>query len=86
VSSALESSIGLRMGLALAAALPALPYACGLNTAALLVNDVVTEPLLAVAGQIELRELTLSESTSWQASVAASASWQTRWEEGTARE
>ena len=32
VSSALETSIGLRAGLALAAALPELPYACGLNT------------------------------------------------------
>ena len=41
VSSALETSIGLRAGLALAAALPELPYACGLNTAGLLADDVV---------------------------------------------
>ena len=34
VSSALETSIGIRAGLALAAALPELPYACGLNTVA----------------------------------------------------
>ncbi len=33
VSSALESSVGLAAGLALAAALPELPYACGLATA-----------------------------------------------------
>ncbi len=36
VSSALETSIGLAAGLALAAALPELPYACGLNTLRLL--------------------------------------------------
>ena len=42
VSSALETSIGLRAGLALAAALPELPYACGLNTAGLLADDLVT--------------------------------------------
>ena len=40
VSSALETSIGIRAGLALAAALPELPYACGLNTAALLADDL----------------------------------------------
>ena len=45
VSSALETSIGLRAGLALAAALPELPYACGLNTAGLLAGDLVAEPL-----------------------------------------
>src|SRR5690606_5390098 len=36
VSSALESSVGLAQGVALAAALPELPYACGLATAHLL--------------------------------------------------
>ena len=45
VSSALETSIGLRAGLALAAALPELPYACGLNTTDLLAGDLVGEPL-----------------------------------------
>lgn len=55
VSSALESSVGLAAGLALAAALPELPYACGLGTAALLAADVVAEPLLPVAGRIAVR-------------------------------
>ena len=41
VSSALETSIGLAMGVALAAALPELDYDCGLGTAALLAADVV---------------------------------------------
>ncbi|HEX7352374.1 o-succinylbenzoate synthase [Brachybacterium sp.] len=45
VSSALESSVGLGAGLALAAALPELPYACGLATASLLTGDLVEEPL-----------------------------------------
>ena len=55
VSSALESSVGLAAGLALAAALPELPYACGLGTAALLAADVVAEPLLPVDGRIAVR-------------------------------
>lgn len=52
VSSALESSVGLAAGVALAAALPELPYACGLATAALLRSDIVTEPLLPVGGML----------------------------------
>ena len=55
VSSALESSVGLAAGLALAAALPELPYACGLGTAALLASDLVAEPLLPVDGAIRVR-------------------------------
>ena len=55
VSSALETSVGLAAGLALAAALPELPYACGLATAQLQVGDVVTDPLLPVAGEIAVR-------------------------------
>jgi O-succinylbenzoate synthase len=52
VSSALETSIGISAGIALAAALPELPYACGLGTVALLEHDVVRNPLLPVAGRI----------------------------------
>jgi o-succinylbenzoate synthase len=50
VSSAVESSVGLAAGLALAGALPELPYACGLGTADLLAADVVATPLHPVAG------------------------------------
>ncbi|GAB2735829.1 o-succinylbenzoate synthase [Nocardioides pakistanensis] len=46
VSSALESSVGIAAGVALAAALPELPYACGLATVQLLTDDVVHDPLL----------------------------------------
>jgi o-succinylbenzoate synthase len=62
VSSALETSIGIRAGLALAAALPDLPYACGLNTVALLNDDLAREPLIAVAGKIIVSDLTVDRS------------------------
>jgi o-succinylbenzoate synthase len=52
VSSALETSIGLAMGVALAAALPELDYDCGLGTAALLTADVVAEPLIPRGGML----------------------------------
>ncbi len=50
VSSAVDTSIGLAAGLALAAALPELPYACGLATTSLLDGDVVASPLVPVDG------------------------------------
>lgn len=52
VSSAVETSVGLAAGVALAAALPELPFACGLGTATLLAGDVVTDPLVPVDGHI----------------------------------
>jgi o-succinylbenzoate synthase len=52
VSSALESSVGIAAGVALAAALPELPYACGLATVQLLTDDVVARPLLPVDGAL----------------------------------
>jgi O-succinylbenzoate synthase len=63
VSSALESSIGIRAGLALAAALPDLPYACGLNTVALLADDLAKEPLIAVGGVMKVGDLAIDEAT-----------------------
>ncbi|WP_394215483.1 o-succinylbenzoate synthase [Brachybacterium vulturis] len=52
VSSALESSVGLSAGIALAAALSELPYACGLGTAPLLTGDLVEQPLHADDGML----------------------------------
>lgn len=52
VSSALETSVGIAAGLALAAALPELPYACGLATVSMLTADVVAEPLLPQDGYL----------------------------------
>lgn len=54
VSSAVETSVGIRAGLALAAALPDLPYACGLNTLPLLDDDVADHPLIADAGVLRI--------------------------------
>ncbi|MEG9227154.1 o-succinylbenzoate synthase [Aeromicrobium sp. Sec7.5] len=55
VSSAVDSSVGLAAGLALAAALPELPYACGLGTQALLEADVVADVLAPVDGMLAMR-------------------------------
>ncbi len=55
VSSALETSVGIAAGVALAAALPELPYACGLATVQLLESDVVVDPLLPVDGVLPVR-------------------------------
>ena len=60
VSSALDTSIGLSMGLHLAATLPELDYDCGLGTAALLAADVTDEPLLPIDGALEVRRVTPS--------------------------
>ncbi len=55
VSSAVESSVGLAAGAALAAALPGLPYDCGLATMSLLTGDVTADPLAAVGGELPVR-------------------------------
>ena len=52
VSSALESSVGLAAGLALAGALPELDFACGLGTISLLRGDVTTASLSPVDGAL----------------------------------
>ena len=75
VSSALESSVGLAAGVALAAALPELPYACGLNTATMFTSDVTVAPLVARAGEIEVRAVEVAETGGWQAGTAATDAW-----------
>lgn len=55
VSSALETSVGIAAGVALAAALPRLEFACGLATVGLLTRDVVPQPLVAEKGVIPVR-------------------------------
>jgi O-succinylbenzoate synthase len=57
VTSMLETSVGLAAGLALAAALPELPFACGLATATLLEADVTTEPLVPRDGMLAVRRV-----------------------------
>ncbi len=55
VSSALDTSVGIAAGVRLAAALPELPFACGLGTASLLAADVVADSLRPVAGALDVR-------------------------------
>lgn len=79
VSSAVETSIGLAAGLALAAALPELPYACGLATTSLLDGDVVATPLVPVDGYLPVGRQVLDESA--YAAVAADAETDARWQQ-----
>lgn len=62
VSSAIDSSVGLRAGVALAAALPDLDHACGLGTGALLSADVTHEPLVPVRGALPVRAVQVDET------------------------
>src|SRR5690554_2021062 len=80
VSSALETSVGLAAGVALAAALPELPYACGLATAQLLDGDVVEAPLLPRGGAIPVRrpEPDLARLDAVRADVATRGRWEER--------
>lgn len=57
VSSALDTSIGTRAGAALAAALPELPYACGLGTVSLFDGDVTVPSYIAHDGALDLRRV-----------------------------
>ncbi|WKV16264.1 o-succinylbenzoate synthase [Janibacter limosus] len=76
VSSAIDSSIGLRAGVALAAALPSLEHACGLGTGALLAADVTTDPLLPAGGVLPVRDVEPTEDLlARHASPAARQQW-----------
>ena len=72
VSSAVESSVGLAAGVALAAALPELPYACGLATMSLLTGDVTGQPLAEQAGMLPVRRPAPAgeQLAEWQADPA----------------
>ena len=78
VSSALESSVGIAAGVALAAALPELPFACGLATVALLSGDVTDAPLLPVDGALPVRAVTPDRLASVTAAPDATARWTDR--------
>ena len=82
VSSAVETSVGLAAGLALAAALPELPYACGLATMSLLTGDVTAAPLREAGGvlpaarpAVDPRRLAAFEAdpAPWRARLLAAA-------------
>jgi O-succinylbenzoate synthase len=77
VSSALESSVGIAAGVALAAALPELPFACGLATVALFATDVASDPLLPVDGALPV----VRPVPDRLAETAADPATQRRWRE-----
>ncbi|HEU4676130.1 MAG TPA: o-succinylbenzoate synthase [Motilibacteraceae bacterium] len=77
VSSALESSVGIAMGVALAAALPELTHACGLATVQLLTADLVDDPLLPVDGALPVGPVVPSAER--LAAAAASPDVAARW-------
>ena len=81
VSSALESSVGIRIGLALAAALPELDFACGLATVRLLTDDVTAAPLLPVDGAIPVRDVAPDNLGAVTADADTRARWMRRLEE-----
>ena len=76
VSSALESAVGISHGLALAARLPELDYACGLGTSALFNQDISHIPIINGAikvknypldiAQIERHELEYERKEWWR--------------------
>jgi O-succinylbenzoate synthase len=80
VSSALDTSVGIRAGLALAAALPELPFACGLSTVELLSGDVTHESLVPRAGSIAVRDLDVDPELldRWQAPENRQEWWRER--------
>jgi o-succinylbenzoate synthase len=80
VSSALETSIGIAAGVALAAALPELPYACGLATVQLLEGDVVADSLLPIDGFLPVRRVApdAAKVDVVRADVAAEERWRER--------
>lgn len=61
VSSALDTSVGIRAGVALAASLPELPYACGLGTLSLMTGDVAEEPMVPDGGALAVRDVLVDE-------------------------
>ncbi len=81
VSSALETSVGIAAGVALAAALPELPYACGLATVQLLTADLAVDPLLPVDGALPVvrPELDPAHLAALAAAPERVAHWEARW-------
>jgi O-succinylbenzoate synthase len=57
ISSALDSAVGIGVGLAAAAALPQLHHACGLGTGGLFVEDV-TDPVAPEGGYLPVAQVT----------------------------
>jgi o-succinylbenzoate synthase len=85
VSSAVETSVGLAAGLALAGALPDLDFACGLGTLSLLRADVVTESLRPVDGWLPVPHRAPEPDGALLAAVTADEPTTARWRDRLAR-
>jgi O-succinylbenzoate synthase len=72
--------VGIAAGVALAAALPELPYACGLATVHLFRRDTVPDPLLPEDGVIPVRrpEPTAESLAATRADDDVAARWSDR--------
>jgi len=78
VSSALETSVGIAAGVALAAALPELQHACGLATVQLLTGDVCDSPLLPRDGTLPVVRPDVRDPARWAAAPERAAFWERR--------
>jgi len=80
VSSALDTSVGIAAGVALAAALPELPYACGLSTVELMGGDVSAPSMVPVGGSIAVGPPTVDEQLleRWAAPAHRQQCWRGR--------
>ncbi|HET7304126.1 MAG TPA: o-succinylbenzoate synthase [Segeticoccus sp.] len=80
VSSAIDTSVGLRAGVALAAALPELPHACGLATLTLMGGDVTADSLVPERGALPVRDVIPDESLlrRWEAPPDRQEWWRER--------
>jgi O-succinylbenzoate synthase len=79
ISSAVETSVGLAAGLALAGALPELDFACGLGTVSLLTADVVPESLRPVDGWLPVPTAPPEPDPALLAATGAHEDTRTRW-------
>ena len=78
VSSALDSSVGISHGLALACAIPNIYGACGLATVALLEGDVTSDSLLASKGVIANHKVTPDRISEFKVDNQRQKWWQDR--------
>ena len=78
ISSALESSVGISHGVALASVVPNLYGACGLGTVSLLEGDVTSKPLIAEDGFIKHRKITPDLIEQFKADPTRVIWWQDR--------
>ncbi len=80
VSSALDTSVGIGAGVALAAALPRLDHACGLGTVALLGGDVAAASMVPVDGSLTVRRVAADPELleRWTAPPERAAWWRSR--------